>query len=77
MSRGVGWTETDVVQREAERVHRETGAPFVIVLTTDMDTMRLGAWCPDADYLRRILHAAIDSMDSGKAKVIDRRGHRV
>jgi hypothetical protein len=63
----------DAAQATAERVKRETGAAFTIVLVCDLDTTVVGAWVPDVSILAALLRNALASLDHQTATIVDKR----
>jgi hypothetical protein len=61
-------------QTSAELLHRETHAPFVIVLLSDGSALSiLGAWVPSAAVAAAIMRNAADSIDDASATIVDNR----
>lgn len=62
-----------VAQTTADRLKRQTGLPFVVVLLSSGDVTILGAQVPEVEVLANILRAALASIENQTATIIDNR----
>lgn len=65
--------ETRIAQQYADRIRRETGAAFTIVLISTGTETFVGAQVPTIEIGRQLLRNAVDSLEDGSADVTDLR----
>ena len=62
-----------VAQTTADRLKRQTGVSFAVVLLTEGSTTIVGAQVPDLEVLANILRGALARIESQTATIIDNR----
>jgi hypothetical protein len=64
-------------QAAAEEINH-AGADVVIVVgyCLDENCIVSGSWCPDAEMMIMLLKRTLQSLETGEASIIDKRGQR-
>ncbi len=61
-------------QQLADLGRHGSGATYSIVLLAEGDMIVCGAQCPTIEVFRQLLQGALESLNSGTATLIDKRG---